>query len=93
MVTPVYDLDPDEKVLYGVDWADRLAEDETIVTVDWTIPVTLTNHGDEVQGTACLVLLGIADETPTEDPVITCRIVTSTGQDLDQDVRLRIRNA
>lgn len=81
--------DPDEVVDYDVNWADQLAEGETISTSAWTVPAGITKNSDSISSARTIIWLsgGTAGE------VYECvnRIVTSAARTFDQTCKLKCK--
>lgn len=83
--------DPDEVLDYDINWADRLADGETISTSTWTVVSgTVTINSDSKTSARTKVWLqgGALGETSE----LRNRIVTSASRTMDQTGYLRIRS-
>jgi hypothetical protein len=82
--------DPDEAVLYGIDFVDRVDSGVTLSAATWTIlPVGLTQSAQLVAGTQAS--LRLAGGALGDAYLVTCRATTSDGQTLDETAILEIR--
>lgn len=80
--------DPDEKLDFQIDWADRIADDPIIASV-WTVPVGLTITAEFFSDTVTTVWL--TSGTLDADYEIRNNITTMAGRILEQTVVLPIR--
>jgi hypothetical protein len=82
--------DPDETLDYSIDWSQVLAaDDDTIDSVVWTIPVGLTKISQqEANGVATVWLSGGTQRLGGY--VIACRLETTGGRTYDRSVRLAV---
>jgi hypothetical protein len=82
--------DPDEAVLYGVDFAERLDSGAALSVATWTIsPAGLTQGSATVDGAVASVK--ISGGALGDAYLVTCRATTSDGQTLEETAILEIR--
>lgn len=79
---------PDEVVRYGIDFAAKLDDGETLTAVTWSATgVTVT--GDGTSGTFAYAL--VSGGTLGAALVVTATATTSGGQTLKGEIKLEIR--
>lgn len=80
--------DPDEVLDYVVNWAARLATDDTIATSTWTVPAGITKDSSSNTDTTTKVWLsgGTLGTTYT----LLNRVTTVDGRTMDQSVKIKI---
>lgn len=82
--------DPDETVLYGIDFADRLDSGASLSVATWTVaPAGLAQSSATVDGTTASVKL--SGGALGDAFLVTCRATTSDGQTLEETAILEIR--
>lgn len=81
--------DPNEVLIYTVDWTDRLATGETISTSNFTVDSGITNDSDSNGDTSTSITL--SGGTVKNSYTILNRITTSTGQTIDYTFRIGVR--
>ena len=86
----VPDLHPSSEYFYSLDWAAALATDVTISAVTWTAPTGLQALATSEAGTVVGVKLADDGATVGETYDVTCEITTSTGEDLNQVLRVTV---
>ena len=87
MAIPIYTKDPNAIETFGVDWSERL-EDATIETSSWTLPSGITNTGDSISGQTAMIIL--SGGTAGNSYQLTNRITTSSGETLDQSIKIAV---
>lgn len=81
--------DPDAVLDYQFDWSAWLGDD-TLVTVNWTVPDGLTMNSSSNTATAATVWL--AGGTAGSDYTLTCRITTAGGHTDERGETIRCRD-
>lgn len=85
--------DPDSVVDYVLDWADWLANGETILSANWHVSpieaggLSVVSPFAEDTKRGALVADGLAGHTYR----LTCRITTSMGKTADRSLILRVQ--
>jgi hypothetical protein len=81
--------DPQATLVYGFDWADWLAENDSLATSTWTGDEGITIGNDELDGTETRVL--ISGGTDKENYRITNHVVSALGLEDDRSILLKVR--
>jgi hypothetical protein len=84
----IVDKDPDAKLDYGIKWRKWLDPDETIDTVEWTVPTGLTKESDQELHGTCVVWL--SGGTAGTTYLVPCHIVTSKARADDRSLTIRV---
>jgi len=82
--------DPQAALVYGFDWADWLAENDSLATSTWTGDEGITIGNDELDGTETRVL--ISGGTHKRDYRITNHVVSAQGMEDDRSIILKVRH-
>jgi len=80
--------DPDAKLDYGFDWTNWLADGETVITSNWTVPVGITKESEANDGYQTVAWL--SGGTLETEYTVTNSIVTSAGREEDRSFRVKI---
>ncbi len=86
---------PNERQFYSIDWTDDgfLAEDETISSSLWTVPVGLTQHeSDSIDSENIVTTIWIDGGEHGQEYLITNKITTSLGRIAEGAVKIICRN-
>lgn len=84
------DKDPQEVLDYQINWASRLAVDDTIATSTWTISGTgLVKQSDSFEDTFTTIWL--TGGTLGLKYILTNRVTTTDGRTMDQSVTIKIK--
>ena len=86
----VPDLNPSSEYFYSLDWAAALADGVTISAVSWTVPAGLQALAYSQTGAQTGVKLANDGAIVGETYDVTCEITTSTGEDLNQVLRVTV---
>lgn len=86
----VPDLHPSSEYFYKLDWAAALGADVTISSVAWTVPPGLRQIATSQMDAVCGVKLADDGATVGDFYDVTCEITTSTGEDLNQVLRVTV---
>ena len=81
--------DPDEVKDYGVNWADRLDEGDTIATSVWVVPTGITQNS--ASNTATTTTIWLSGGTLNTTYSLVNRITTAGGRTLDQTCKLKCK--
>lgn len=86
--------DPDDVCDYQFDWSQRLEEDETIATSDFTVDRGSVEIAESPEPSidGAITTFWLTGGENGESCVITNRVVTSEGRIWDDSARLRIRS-
>lgn len=79
--------DPDEILIFGIDWADYLGAD-TILTSSWTVPAGVGQVSNAFTDT--LATIKLSGGTLGQVYRITNRITTSDGETVDKSLDIEI---
>ena len=79
--------DPDEILIFGINWADYLGQD-TILTSSWVVPAGVTAVSNAFTDTLASVKL--SGGTLGQVYRITNRITTSDGETVDKSLDIEI---
>lgn len=85
------DKDPDETVLYGIDFAARLDAGVTLAGVTWAVSPSGLTKSAEVTDGASKAFVKLAGGALGDAYEATATVTTSDGQTLQQTATLRIR--
>lgn len=88
---PWPDKDPDETVLYGIDFVDRLDAGVTLAGVSWAVSPSGLTKSAEVTDGATKAFVKLAGGALGDAYEATATVTTSDGQTLQQTATLRIR--
>lgn len=80
--------DPEAVLDYSVDWSDWLGED-TIASVDWTVPDGLTLESQTNSDTVATATL--SGGTAATSYAVKCHVTTALGLEDERTVSLRVR--
>lgn len=84
--------DPDEVITYGIEYSGALADGDSLSSVVFTFlnAAGCTKSAEAVVGTKAQVRIsgGTADQTMS----IQCRVTTATGEILEDNAKLKIRD-
>jgi hypothetical protein len=83
--------DPDEKLDYTINYADRLPTGDNIVTSDWEVPDDLTGSSESVSGQA--VTTFITGGTAGSEYKLSNRSTSAAGRIVEDYILLLIRNS
>lgn len=84
------DKDPNDILDYEINWASRLAEEDTITMSIWTISGSgLTKQSDSFEDTNTTIWL--VGGTLGIKYTMTNRVTTTDGRTMDQSVTLKIK--
>lgn len=81
--------DPDEVKDYGVNWAARLDEGDTIATSDWIVPDGIIE--DSATNTTTTTTIWLSGGTLGTTYSLVNRITTAGGRTLDQTCKLKVK--
>lgn len=88
---PWPDKDPDEAILYGIDFRDRLDAGVTLTGVTWSVAPSGLTKSAEVTDLATKAFVKLAGGALGDAYEATATVTTSDGQTLQQTATLRIR--
>lgn len=81
--------DPDEAVLYGIDFSERVADGVTVSSATWSLsPAGLTASTQTTSG--AIAQLKLAGGALGDAYLVNCRATMSDGQILEETARLEI---
>lgn len=86
----VYFKDPNSTLDYAIDWSRWLGTD-TIATVAWTLQSGITQASASNDTTTATIWL--SGGTAGEDYLVTARITTSAGRQLDTSMLIKVRQS
>lgn len=87
--------DPDEVLDYTLDWSVYLPDGDTVQTASWTIPAGIsesTEDGHEHSVNGKFTTVWLAGGTEPEDYLITCRIVSAQGRQVERTFEIAVRS-
>jgi hypothetical protein len=83
--------DPQATLVYGIEWADWLAEGDSIVSSTWqSDDVGISLGFDELDGTQTRVI--VSGGTHKRDYRITNHVVSAQGMEDDRSIILKVRH-
>lgn len=83
--------DPQETVIFTMDWTSRLAASETIATSDWTIATGLTEGAGAIVTGNLKTSITLSGGTAGQTYACVNTVVTSTGQTLERTGFVAVR--
>lgn len=84
-----YSKAPDEEVIRGFDWSDRLTSGDKITASEWTV-TGLTGSGATFDDTASEIEL--AGGTATNQYLVTNKVTTSDGEVFQRSFYMLVRD-
>lgn len=86
------DKDPDEVIKYAVDFAEALAEGDTLATVVYSFidQAGLTKANEAISGTLARVTLSAG--THGLNGKLRCFVTTTGGEQLEEVAKVKVRN-
>lgn len=82
--------DPQDVADYQVNWADRLGDDDTIVTSAWTVPSGITKDSDSSTDTTTTIWL--SGGTAGTSYTFINHVITAGGREWDQSVKIAVKD-
>lgn len=82
---------PDSSKWYWLQWSSTELQDATITSSSWTLPDGVVS--DQESATGMLVGVRVSGGTLDADYDLQNQITTSSGEILNESIRIRIRNA
>jgi hypothetical protein len=86
--------DPQEEEYYGLNWASRLNDGETLETSTWDVPDGISQvegRGDSINGTFTIIWL--TGGTVGEEYDLVNHVVTSEDRKLDGTMKVTVINS
>lgn len=80
--------DPDEIVLRTIEWDDRIST-YTVDSSTWIVPTGITKDDDDFDDTSTTIKLSGGTEGVTYS--LVNRVVLSSGEILDQTVKIKVK--
>ena len=84
--------DPQETVIFVMDWSARLADGETISSSSWTVGAGVTQVEDAIVTGNLKTNVKLSGGTPGQTVGCTNTVVTSTGQTLERSGLVAVRS-
>lgn len=89
-MTQTFLKDPAERQDYQVDWADYLADGETIAASAWAVPTGITQYGS-ASNTGTTATIWLEGGTHGEEYLASNLVTTTSGRKAERSIKLLVR--